>query len=196
MGSQTVDRGTSRPSRTERRLWVAAGGWLLLIYSTLYYVRAPIEFLREENLLRFTVAVVFLLAAATVTFFLLRRRPGWRPLAVLVVAFGCYLLIFLNMDRAEEKLHFFEYGLLAGLVYAAMLERAGRRRTTAKGPRSWWPAPAAVILTSVLGWGDEGIQAILPNRVYELRDVGLNVAAALIAVGAMAAWRWAERSQS
>lgn len=86
MGSQTVDRGPSRDGRLERRLWIAATGWLILIYSTLYFVRAPIELLRERNLLRFTVAVVFLLTAATVSFFLLRQRPGWRGIVVLGLA--------------------------------------------------------------------------------------------------------------
>ena len=193
MGSQEVERNVGRSIRRERRLWIAATGWVLLIYSTLYYVRAPIEFLRERNLLRLTVAAVFLLTAVTVTFFLMRRHPGRRALSVLGAAAIVYLILFWVMERAEEKLHFVEYGLLAGLIYAALLERRTRRRVAAKGMWIWWPALLAVILTSALGWGDEGIQAVLPNRVYELRDVGLNVAAAVVAVSAIVSWRWAER---
>ena len=193
MGSQEVGLDISRSLRRERRLWIAAAGWILLIYSTLYYVRGPIEFLRERNLLRFTVAAVFLLTAATVTFFLLRRRPGRRALAVLGVSAVVYLVLFMMMERAEEKLHFIEYGVLAGVFYAALLERAHRSRGSTRGQWTWWPAPLAILLTSAFGWGDEGIQAVLPNRVYELRDVGLNVAAAIVAVAAIEAWRWAER---
>ena len=198
MGSQTVDSGTSRPSRTERRLWIAAGGWLLLIYSTLYYVRGPIELLRERNLLRLTVAAVFLLAAATVTFFLLRQRPGWRGVAVLVVFGAAYAALILKVQSPEEKLHFIEYGVLAGLIHAALVTR--RRRLT--GQVRWsasamvWPGVVTVLLTAALGWGDEGLQAILPNRVYDLRDVGFNVIAAAIAVAASTAWRWAQARSS
>jgi hypothetical protein len=194
MGS--LEQELSRSVRRERRLWIAAIGWVLLIYSTLYYVRAPIEFLRERNLLRFTVAAVFLLTAATVTFFLMRRHPGRRALFVLCAAAVVYSILFWVMERAEEKLHFVEYGLLAGLIYAALLERRARRRSALSGGWNWWPAMLSVLLTSAIGWGDEGIQAVLPNRVYELRDVGLNVAAAVIAVSAIVAWRWAERHPS
>jgi hypothetical protein len=193
MGSQKVARSESRSIRRERHLWIAAMGWVLLIYSTLYYVRAPIEFLRERNLLRLTVAAIFLLTAATVTFFLMRRRPGRRALSVLCIAAVIYLILFWVMDRAEEKLHLVEYGILAAMIYGALLERQIRRSRAAGSAWSWWPAPVAVLLTSVLGWGDEGIQALLPNRVYDLRDAGLNVAAAVIAVSAIVAWRWAER---
>jgi len=195
MGSQEVARGAGRGGQREGRLWIAAAAWVALIYSTLYFVRVPIEFLRERNLLRLTVAAAFLLAAATVLFLLLRRKPGWRSVVVLGVFAVAYLGVFLSMERAEEKLHFIEYGVLGGVVYAAFLERRARceaRPVSARWGR-WWPAPAAVVLTSLLGWGDEGIQAVLPNRVYELRDVGLNVAAALLAVTAMSVWRWTER---
>lgn len=195
MGSQKVDRGPSRHSRRERQLWFAAGGWLFLIYSTLYYVRGPIELLRERNLLHFTVAVAFLLAAATVTFFLLRSRPGWRGLTVMGLFSLVYLGVFLNVERAEEKLHFIEYGVLAGLIYSALVAR--RRERAGNGTQTIavlaWTAIVAVTLTSALGWGDEGLQAILPIRVYDLRDVGLNFVAAVLAVAAIITWRWAQR---
>ena len=38
--------------------------------------------------------------------------------------------------------------------------------------------------TVLLGWLDEGIQWLLPNRVYDIRDVGFNALAAVMAVGA------------
>jgi VanZ family protein len=36
-----------------------------------------------------------------------------------------------------------------------------------------------------LGCLDEGIQAILPNRVYDIRDIGFNAAAGLMAMAAI-----------
>ena len=198
MGSQGVARGDSRLVRWERRLWVAAAGWTLLIYSTLYFVRGPIEFLREMNLLRLTVAAVFLLTAATVVFLLARLHPTWRGLVVIVVFGLAYLGAILYVELPEEKLHFVEYGVLAAILFAAFL--AGRERRTPAADRrtrnTLWAAIAAIALTSALGWIDEGIQAILPNRYYDLRDVGLNVAAALLAVAAMTVWRLLERPSS
>jgi VanZ family protein len=40
----------------------------------------------------------------------------------------------------------------------------------------------AAVATALLGWVDEGIQWFLPNRVYDLVDVGLNAAFGLMAI--------------
>ena len=63
-----------------------------------------------------------------------------------------------------------------------------------------FPALAAGVLNAAVGWGDELVQGVLPNRVYDLRDVLLNaIAGALVVtVAATAAgcgrgrrrWRW------
>ena len=52
------------------------------------------------------------------------------------------------------------------------------------------PAALAVGATALLGWIDEGIQAILPNRVYDIRDVGFNALAGLMAVAAGLVLAW------
>jgi VanZ family protein len=56
-----------------------------------------------------------------------------------------------------------------------------------------WPAALAVATTAVVGWIDEGIQALLPSRVYDLRDVGVNALAGLMAIIATLALTWARR---
>ena len=48
----------------------------------------------------------------------------------------------------------------------------------------------SVAATPLLGWLDEGIQAILPHRYY-LRDVGFNALAGLMAVVACVVLGWA-----
>ena len=37
-------------------------------------------------------------------------------------------------------------------------------------------------MTGLAGWIDEGIQEILPNRFYDLRDVAMNAAGGALAV--------------
>lgn len=85
------------------------------------------------------------------------------------------------------RTHLFEYGLLAVLIYEALVERKRHDRSV--------PAPAvsAVLITALLGWIDEGVQAFLPNRVYDLRDVGVNALAGLVATMARIALAWARR---
>ena len=55
------------------------------------------------------------------------------------------------------------------------------------------PAVLAIVATALLGWLDEAIQLFLPDRVYDLRDVGFNALAGLMAVVASAALAWARR---
>ncbi len=87
----------------------------------------------------------------------------------------------------EERTHLFEYGLVAVLLHQALGER---RRNGRRVPA---PALQAIALTALLGWLDEGIQALLPDRVYDLRDVGTNAVAAVMAVVASAALARARR---
>ncbi len=175
-------------SDRERRLWLLALVWLAAVYISLGYVRAPTEFLRERNLLRVSVAVLFIVVATWILRAILRRRPGRRELAALAVSALAYLAAFLLTERAEERVHFLQYGLFGGLVYGALLERRARREEAgpaAAGFGRLWPAPLAIVLTGIAGWGDEAIQAVLPDRIYDLRDVALNVAAGVLTVAAM-----------
>jgi len=175
-------------SARERRLWIWAAAWLVAVYASLAFVRAPTEFLRGRNLLRVTVAAIFLAFAIWIVVRVARRRPGWREIAALVFFGLVYLVTLVGIERHEERLHFVQYGVLGALVYGALLER---RRTLPRSLFARWPVPVAVLLTAIAGWGDEGIQYLLPKRVYELRDVGLNVAAGLLVVLAMTGLAWA-----
>ena len=64
-----------------------------------------------------------------------------------------------------ERTHLFEYGIVAVLIYQALSERAGN------GRRVRAPALLALVATILLGWLDEGLQALIPNRVYDNFDV-------------------------
>ncbi len=78
---------------------------------------------------------------------------------------------------ALDRTHLFEYGVLATLLYAALRERSERTG------RVRFLAGIAIGASAAIGWLDEALQGLLPDRVYELRDVGVNALAATIAVG-------------
>jgi VanZ family protein len=177
-------------SKRERRLWLLAGGLVVAIYASLYSVRPVAEWLRERNLLRVALAGLLLVVAAGLVRWCLARSPGRREVAALALFVGLYLLALWPIRMPEERFHLVEYGLLGGLIYAALLER---RRP---GAPMRWSAPlaaAAVALTGLAGWLDEGIQYLLPNRHYDWVDVRLNLLAAVLAVGALAARAEARR---
>ena len=76
----------------------------------------------------------------------------------------------------EERTHLFEYGIVAVLIYQALSERARN------GRRVRAPAVLALVATVALGWIDEGLQALIPNRVYDNFDVVRNSVAAMIGI--------------
>lgn len=191
----------------ERRLWLAAGGLLVAIFLTLAWVRPVSKVLRDLGLLRATMIGVFLVLAAGAAWALARTRPGWREVAVLVPFGGFYLAVLAMMERAEEAFHFVQYGAFGGLVYGALAVRRDARPDLASAdaagldppPRRsglralLQPALGAALVTALAGWADEGVQYLLPDRYYDLRDVGFNALAGLVAVAALTSWRLVRR---
>lgn len=146
---------------TRRTYRVALAAWLLLIYSTLGVVRTVVDELRAQGWLVITVTSLF--AAAFVGCVVAARRSK-RALVALVVMAAIYALILSNMQSPEERAHLLEYGVVALLAYG-----------------SFGTFRAALLFTSCAGWVDEGIQALLPTRHYDLRDVGFNALAGALA---------------
>ena len=87
---------------------------------------------------------------------------------VVVLAIASYSLCESLIITPIERIHFIKYGLLSLMLYRAI-------------PRSlslWHPVP--LILTMVIGVGEETAQYFIPDRVGDPRDMLLNVVAALI----------------
>lgn len=195
-------------SRRERNLWLVAAGYTLLLYSTLAVVRTLASFLRQRGMLRITLWTLFAGAVVAVLAWMVRGRPRAREWAVLgLVAIG-YVAVLPLAKVPEEKFHLLEYGLLGGMIYAALRERARARggaalvaapdRATTKAAPTLSlflrHAPlTAFLLGAALGLVDEIIQGILPSRFYATRDVVLNALAAGLAIAAMWGREWARR---
>ena len=164
-------------STRERRLWLWSLAVVAAIYSTLGLAGSLAARLREDNLMAAAVFVLMILTVATIVGSGLRRRPGRRELWVGLGLAAVYGMAVLRMGVGpEERTHLFEYGIVAVLVYRALRERADN------GRRVRAPALLALVVTVLLGWLDEGIQALLPNRVYDNFDVLSNAVAALIGI--------------
>lgn len=101
----------------------------------------------------------------------LRRKSG----IVHVIQFCGLTLVYLYLLKYQcrfpaERLHLLEYGLLASLSYRAF--RFSHRRTNAY--------VLGFVLSSAFGFADEAVQFLLPNRVFEFRDVLTNVLASVL----------------
>ena len=96
-------------------------------------------------------------------------------------------MLFVRMENPQERTHLIEYGVLAAFIYEALAERVRNGRGIPL------PSVLAVFATTLLGLLDEGIQVLIPNRVFDIRDVGFNALAGLIAVAASVALAWVRK---
>lgn len=174
-------------SRAEKRLWAWSLVVMGLIYTTLTPAQQLAAVLRDNNLLGAVTGAALLGVAVVLGVLWLGTRPGRAEVAVGLGVAAVYVTTIVRLPVPEARSHLFEYGLLALLVYQALRER----QRFARGVR--FPALTAVVIAAALGWGDEGIQALLPTRVYDLADVAFNAIAATMAVTASAAIEWARR---
>lgn len=156
----------------KNKYWISAGCLFFVIYSTLYIVRPICTFLRGFSYFPLSMnlmMVVFL--SLTIYYFVSKDSIKLKSTyCLLFLVIGFYIYNIIQIKSPEEKLHFIEYGILAFLVYKALLFDF-----------SMWPSLGlAFLITSICGWGDEGIQHILPNRVYQIEDVRLNSMSGLL----------------
>ena len=181
-------RGTASifSSDRERRLWLWTLAAVAAIYATLGLASRLADLWYDQGV----SAVVFLGAMLLIGVAILTQglsvRPGGREVGVGLGIAVVYAFMLFRMTMPERS-HLIEYSVVAVFVYEALLERASQGRRV--------PAPAllAVLLTSLVGVVDEGIQVVLPSRVFDPLDILFNAFAAGMAVIAMAVLRWARR---
>ncbi len=177
-------------SRRERRLWLWVLAVMAAIYLTLGLAQRLAETLEERGLLDFTVGLFLLcmlLVGLTILTQGLRVRPGGAEVAVFIGVATAYLLVLTRMTIPTERSHLIEYSIVGVLIYEALTERKRR------GRRVPLPPVLAVLITVALGAVDEGIQWLLPNRVFDPVDILFNTLAGTMAVAASAALTWARR---
>ena len=93
-------------------------------------------------------------------------RQSWKPYIAMALTTTAYVYLLYALSRfPAERLHLLEYGLMAYLILRALqLDLADR-------PAYAW----SLVLTTIVGLGDEIIQLILPQRFFEFKDVFLNM---------------------
>jgi VanZ family protein len=145
-------------------------GALALIILTLPYVGKVRSALGDEGV-RLPLFILFGLCAAGFLLFhvrLLRGKPArWIGLAVFVVLFGAVFVMLKGPNPAVglvEKVHLFQYSLLAVLFWWAFHRRFPGPQIYAHG----------LLFTLAAGLLDEYVQHLLPIRVGEIRDVWIN----------------------
>jgi hypothetical protein len=181
-----------RPGVRERKLWIAVAVAIAALLASLYPLQFLLDFLRARNLLRLSIVTLFAVVAGLVAGWMLKRRAGVREWLVLFLAAAAYALFAMRLEVPQERLHLVEYGALALLLREAFAER---RRSHGLPDSPGRVAALALGASIAVGWVDELVQGILPNRQYDLRDVGFNTLAAAMALATAAALESSRRGR-
>jgi hypothetical protein len=171
----------------ERRLWAWTLAAVAAIFSTLGLARTLAGALRDRGLLGAAFGFGMLLVGAAIVTLALKTRPGGAEIGIALGVAAAYLLVFVRMAIPEERTHLIEYGVVAVFIYEALTERASQ------GCRVPVPALLAIVATALVGVLDECIQAFLPSRTFDPRDILFNVLAGVMAVAASVTMGWARR---
>jgi hypothetical protein len=148
--------------------------YIAVLYLTVPFARDIEKFLRTHNVLTVGVSLalgLFVLLGAVGALW----YTGFRLVNVVVLSlFGLfYIFIVMQYRVIAERIHFIQYGILALLIYNFLC-------VSMTGFKNYL---ITLGLVTALGWGDELIQALLPERVYDLRDVFLNALAGALMLG-------------
>lgn len=148
----------------KRGLWAFIISYILLIYLTLPLMPPILNYLYSifgRDGLSLWTNILFLLSAFYITIhFSIKEKNRWK----IIYLFGIFV-VGITMARLietpQERIHFLEYGLLGWLVY--------------KAGKDWnQPLLLSLLFCTTVGTVDEIIQSILPNRYWDIRDIGFN----------------------
>lgn len=147
---------------------------MAIIYTTLSWMPTLVDLAGWgfRYRLGFIVSMFLILILGRYVFYLffekkVRRLASWFLIFSVMAAYG-YLLNFLWIP--QERLHLFEYGFLAFLVYKAL-------KSDVRDGRIYLYTS---ILVASFGCVDELIQFFLPNRYYDIKDILINAASGVM----------------
>ena len=167
------------------RRWIVTILYALFIFAFLplfpivwgFFSRFSPGLLKGLTHLLIPAIVVFFFAYS---YYVARKRHILFYLWSAVFLFAYIPLVYFYCKFTAERFHLAEYGLLVILVYRCLKLRM-------KTP---WIYPAILLFSFSVGLLDEIIQGILPNRVYEFRDVVINWASSLLPMALVAGITW------
>jgi hypothetical protein len=172
-----------RPIGRERLSWLLVIFWSGLIFVSVPFVRAGVNYVRQHwgaAVFTYLVAACVVLVLAAAVALLLKRRQNSLAGNVWLAAISgvvIYQIFDLQAGSPVEAVHFLQYGLLSLLLFRAFAHRV----------RDYSIYAAATISGSFVGMIDETVQWLTPGRVFDLADIWLNFTAVALVQIALAA---------
>ena len=141
-----------------------------VLFTRHFYIMRPIiNFLKATlgGSLNLSIVIIFLIMLPLVLVHIISNRARYGVSQYLWFAFiSClYGLVIYIVDVPEEQVHFIEYGILSGLIYIAL---------THDIHNNVYVYFLTAFIVFAFGAVDEVIQWILPNRIFDIRDILIN----------------------
>ncbi len=137
-------------------------------------MRPILNFLKATlgGYLNLSIVIIFLIILSLVLVHIISNRERYSVSQYLWFAFiSClYGLAIYIIDVPEEQVHFIEYGILSGLIYIALSHNIHNISI-------YFLCAFIVFIFSAV---DEVIQWILPNRIFDIRDILINGIAGIL----------------
>ena len=156
--------------------WLLVAAWMASIYAAVPCARAiqrAVENTWGGWVFGTVTATLGMLCLALAVVRVLRcdRRRIRRRLGTLalVLALAAWILLR-QLQSAAEAVHFAEYGLLAYLLFRAWRSAIGDLLIY----------PICILSVALAAWSDEFLQWLVPGRIWDFRDVRLNVLASVV----------------
>lgn len=165
-------------SRRERNLWSLAAAVVAIIFLALFVGPALVGAINETVMVVF-FAVGMILVAISVLTQGLQVRPAGIEAGVVLGVLAIFVLLAVRLTLPERS-HLLEFGVLTVLVYEALIERNKHGHAT-NFPTVW-----TIFLCVSVGLIDEGLQYVIPDRVFDTEDMVFNLLAVSTAAIGMA----------
>jgi predicted nucleic acid-binding Zn ribbon protein len=161
-------------AKKARRYWLlAALVFIAIVVGWFLPLSAQQQLLSQEvQVVLFALGLIFTFLA--VACYALQYQPKPIIWSTVFALFAVGVLLLVRLD-APERSHLLEYAALAIFTHKAIHIRYSYRL--------WEPGIRAVVLAGGIGFFDEAMQAILPNRHFAWEDVVFNSSAVVIAIG-------------
>ena len=111
------------------------------------------------------VGLTTLVFALTFIIFIVRNKPNVIKASILVLVLLAGLAFSWRLKLPQERMHILEYGLLGWLAGRDIIKKDKKIKGII----------LACLFSISVGLLDEGFQRILPYRVFEIRDIRINV---------------------
>ena len=150
---------------------------IVLFYVSFIYISLPIMpsiwkgfVSKVGSFADYAAAIILVIFGSFIVFYLISKQKDIRSFMWLAILACVYAFGLSRLELPIERIHFIEYGILSIFVFRAL-----RHNIKNKSIYLW-----SGIAVFGLGLIDEGIQYVLPNRVYETRDVIVNGVAGIL----------------